>query len=157
MSLVLCQSECCWHFPNCPGPSPLRLDTEFDKWLEDPCTVYNLASVEKNARLSTIKKWSERGGVLLVSDQVFLRVGKDVSIQPHLIVLDEAHTMLKNTKTKIFQALSEIKTQRRIGELSEVLPRVGCYEIFSQICCSHASTALTGSPFQKCVERRFGK
>jgi SNF2 family DNA or RNA helicase len=42
-----------------------------------------------------------------------------------VLVMDEAHIMLKNNKSKVFQVLSKVKTPRKI--------------------------ALTGSPFQKYV------
>lgn len=64
---------------------------------------------------------------MLMSSEGFLRIGKDKdvsSIQCDVLVLDEAHTMLKNSKNKVFKALSAIETPRKIGEYSELSPHV---------------------------------
>ena len=69
-----------------------------------------------------MKKWERDGGVLLVSDSLLVREkNKDKYLYNSLIkhtqvlVVDEAHSMLKNRNTKIFEALSGIPTRRKIG------------------------------------------
>jgi SNF2 family DNA or RNA helicase len=102
-------------------------EQEFEKWTGDlvpSITVHNLSSSDLNARGSVISRWRRRGGVLLVSDRMYslLSSGKSNKdkknykdeLQPDVLVLDEAHTMLKNAKTEIFKALEAVQTKRKI-------------------------------------------
>jgi SNF2 family DNA or RNA helicase len=77
--------------------------------------VYKLSSeVPPSERLISIQRWKARGGVLLLPPILFLGLG---DLQPDLVILDEAHTMLKNNSSKVYNALLEIKTPRRVGTL----------------------------------------
>lgn len=89
--------------------------------------VHNLADDGNRGR--TIRRWAKQGGVLLTSDALFRNIVKKMEFEvylrspgPDVIVLDEAHAMLKNKKNAVFKALNGVKTRRRI--------------------------CLTGSPFQ---------
>ena len=90
---------------------------EFEIWQKDlPATIVvsNLGHVGPDGRGKSIKRWMSQGGVLLISDRMFGGI-KHV-LQPDVLVLDEAHTMVRNTKTNIYKALSSILTPRRIGK-----------------------------------------
>jgi SNF2 family DNA or RNA helicase len=89
--------------------------------------VHNLA--EGGNRGRTIQRWAKQGGVLLTSDALFRNTVKKMEFEqylrspgPDVIILDEAHAMLKNKSNAVFKALNGVKTRRRI--------------------------CLTGSPFQ---------
>lgn len=49
---------------------------------------------------------------------MFLQIAKNKEmlnlLQPDILVLDESHTMLKNSNTKLYTRLHEIKTRRRL-------------------------------------------
>ena len=92
---------------------------EVEKWtgkLDEPLKVLNLSKVQAGYRPTELKKWKQTGGLLVISDALFLIVAKDImkAAQPDVLVLDEAHTMLKNTTNKGFKLLRAIKTKRRI-------------------------------------------
>jgi superfamily II DNA or RNA helicase len=86
--------------------------------------VSNLGDVTRDARPNAIKRWSKNGGVLLVSDKTLVSIastkkggnGLLTYLQPDVVVMDEAHTMLRNSSSKVYQTLSALKTLRRIGE-----------------------------------------
>jgi SNF2 family DNA or RNA helicase len=95
---------------------------ELSKWqkgLERQFIVYNINDCNQTARPYQVNSWMRNDGLLLVSDNVFKIIGKNdkCEIQPDLIVLDEVHTMLKNSSTVIYNALKTIRTPRRIGTL----------------------------------------
>lgn len=96
-------------------------EDQIAKWtgnLETPLLVENLANYDKYGRTNCIKRWGRHGGVALMSEQVFHRLVQDDSVkqvlQPDILVLDEAHTMLKNSNNKVFKALTGVATKRRI-------------------------------------------
>lgn len=69
-----------------------------------------------------MKRWERDGGVLLLSDSLLVKEkNKDEYLYNSLIkhtqvlVVDEAHSMLKNRSSKTFEALSCIPTRRKIG------------------------------------------
>lgn len=77
----------------------------------------------RNVRSRIVKQWNQLGGVLLMSDATFAKLAQEKEMYPSLqkpdvLVVDEAHT-IKNSGTKIFQALSEISTPRKIGAISK--------------------------------------
>ena len=91
---------------------------EFDIWQKDlhvPIQVTNLGHVGPEGRAKSIQYWLRIGGVLLISDRIFVALSKQ-DLQPDVLVLDEAHTMVRNSTTKIYKALSNISTPRRIGK-----------------------------------------
>ncbi|KAL3943890.1 MAG: hypothetical protein SGBAC_002048 [Bacillariaceae sp.] len=102
-------------------------ENEFGKWTEKLGThidVHCLSSGGNHKQV--IKAWAKIGGVLLMSDALFRNNVKDFKEElqdlADVIVLDEAHIMLKNKSNAVFKALMGVKTLRRI--------------------------CLTGSPFQ---------
>jgi SNF2 family DNA or RNA helicase len=108
-------------------------ENEVEKWtgeFSSTIPVYNLSQTSHGGvRQSVINKWSKKGGILLTSDRIFQGLIKKhccleqlQSPGPDVIVLDEAHTMLKNRDNLVFKALMGVQTLRRI--------------------------CLTGSPFQ---------
>jgi SNF2 family DNA or RNA helicase len=107
-------------------------ENEFEIWtgnLSYTVPVTNLSGSNSGSRGHLIEKWAKKGGVLLASDSLFQSIIKkkihEKYLQcpgPDVIVLDEAHTMLKNSSNVIFKALMGVNTRRRI--------------------------CLTGSPFQ---------
>ena len=88
--------------------------SEFEIWQKD-LVVTNLGHVGTDGRTKAIKRWVSRGGVLLISDRTFAGMTKH-DLQPDVLVLDEAHTMVRNSSTKIYKALNSISTPRRIGK-----------------------------------------
>ena len=93
-------------------------ENEFSKWLRGVpiVNVINLSNVDARARDCYLSRWSKDGGVLLISSATFQRIVADKKelLQPHVLVLDEAHTMVKNATTGISKALNEVTTNRRI-------------------------------------------
>jgi len=102
-------------------------ECEFPLWLSGQrhqLIVTNLNNVnDRFARERHIQRWSTEGGVLLISGPLFLRLNNNALLtDPDVLCMDEAHTILKNTQTGLYQKLMLVETRRRI--------------------------ALTGSPFQ---------
>jgi DNA repair and recombination RAD54-like protein len=99
-------------------------DNEVTVWtgnLDTPLLVDNLSGLVKSERKKAIKRWVNRGGILLLGEQLFQRLTrepdsevKDELLKTDILVLDEAHTMLKNSANKVFQALAGVETKRRI-------------------------------------------
>jgi hypothetical protein len=60
-----------------------------------------------------------RGGILLASPGLVRsfhdKNSQEQTLQPDILVVDEAHIMLKSEGTKIFKALKGVKTHRKIG------------------------------------------
>eukprot|EP00794_Sanderia_malayensis_P007264 gene7264-8075_t len=107
--------------------------TEFDKWLEvdERIDVHVLADAGNNRRLrfATLKTWFKNGGILILGYDMYrlLTLFKNVKSKHHkklitetlvdpgpdLVVCDEGH-ILRNDLSAISQALSKIKTRRRV-------------------------------------------
>lgn len=94
---------------------------EVTKWTGDlgsRIRWYNLGKCSPGYREAEIKTWKREGGIMFMNEQLFLRKGQYDMIlkeaQPEVLVLDEAHTMLKNSNTKISKTLRQIKTKRKI-------------------------------------------
>ena len=92
---------------------------EVDKWtgkLKDSLFISNLTQVKKDYREMEIKKWKGQGGLLIMSDMTFVKSCDSIlkAVQPDILVLDEAHTMLKSKSTQIFKKLAAVKTERKI-------------------------------------------
>ena len=128
---------------------------EFDRWISKKkigeIRLYDLNSVSKDNRGVQVKSWHKKGGVLLVSFDVYARISKmysgcddnifrsafvspgpDRKLLIHIcmctkkfishdiivllvVVLDEAHLMLKNNRSEISKALVSLQTKRRIA------------------------------------------
>lgn len=59
-------------------------EEEWDNWTGDlvpSVTVYNLAVVGKESRPKTVRSWMQRGGVLLVSNSLFVQLVKSEFFQ----------------------------------------------------------------------------
>ena len=102
-------------------------ENEFGKWTEKLGTHFDVHCVSSGGyHKQVIRTWAKIGGVLLMSDALFrnnVKISKEeLQDLANVIVLDEAHTMLKNKSNAVFKALMGVKTARRI--------------------------CLTGSPFQ---------
>lgn len=98
---------------------------ESEKWIEDTIgssllQIYNLRRCnEFFNQKKEVLKWKKKGGVLLMNNDLFTTLCKKEDrmaklLQPDVLVLDEAHTCLKNRNTKIYKFLNIIKTRRRI-------------------------------------------
>jgi transcriptional regulator ATRX len=92
---------------------------EVEKWtksLREPLKILNLGEIMPSTRAKNIKKWKREGGVLVMGDALFLNMADVIvdAAQPDVLVLDEAHTMLKSSANKGFKKLQEIQTKRRI-------------------------------------------
>lgn len=107
---------------------------EFRNWIGDR----NLPGVRflpwsTGKRVKLVNDWCKNGGVLCCSKETYAsnvkssntadttsKDGKEKTVvykalvNPDLIVLDEAHTMLKNSSTSIFKALNSSKTKLRL-------------------------------------------
>jgi transcriptional regulator ATRX len=105
-----------------PVNTILHWVSEISKWQKESRRTFCLYSINEcnaNSRRAQIKSWMENIGLLLISENAFKILVKDdiCQIQPDLIILDEIHTMLKKSTTKIYEALHSIRTPRRIGKL----------------------------------------
>lgn len=95
---------------------------EFTKWfvnVNPKVFVCTPSEVEVYARKALISKWMSTGGIFLVSSKTFANLvsgnGQETElIRADVLVVDEAHSMIKNSSTQIFKALSSIETKRRI-------------------------------------------
>jgi len=92
---------------------------EIQKWTEllpIPLKSRNPWELHYSCRLREVEKWGKKGGVLIVGETLFQKSGFDIvkRSQPDILVLDEAHTMLKNTSTKLYKTLECISTSRKI-------------------------------------------
>eukprot|EP00522_Entomoneis_paludosa_P014814 CAMPEP_0172450822 /NCGR_PEP_ID=MMETSP1065-20121228/9040_1 /TAXON_ID=265537 /ORGANISM="Amphiprora paludosa, Strain CCMP125" /LENGTH=1131 /DNA_ID=CAMNT_0013202661 /DNA_START=38 /DNA_END=3433 /DNA_ORIENTATION=- len=91
---------------------------EFKKWVGhlrpyvDPDSLGDATT--RSARTKQIQKWFERGGVLITAKSQ-LSIAPELTEKCDLLVIDEAHACLKNTATKTFAALKQIKTKRKIA------------------------------------------
>lgn len=122
----------------CPSSLIANWIDEFNKWLPANAAplVGELFPIESDcsyaARLRKIAEWSENGGVLLISydlfrnfvknslgksplsDELYEKVLAQLTDNPHIVIADEAHK-LKNPKSGIGQAASKFKTSSRIA------------------------------------------
>lgn len=107
--------------------------TEFTEWISknDVPFIRFLFwdKLVESQKLKLIKEWYHHGGVLCCSsgtyagtvrkfndskeDQEHAFVNKAL-LSPDMVVLDEAHTMLKNSATATFIALNNIRTKFRL-------------------------------------------
>jgi hypothetical protein len=95
--------------------------------------VDDLSGMGKSERSKAIERWTSQGGILLLGEQLLHRLTaeadskakgerskkgdkkvEDDLFKTDILVLDEAHTMLKNSGNKVFQALAGVETRRRI-------------------------------------------
>lgn len=102
-----------------PANTLTNWEDEVEKWtgkLHEPLTILNLSKVQAGYRPKELKKWKRDGGLLVMSDSLFLKLAKTILdvAQPDVLVVDEAHTMLAKASNKVFQHLSHIQTKRRI-------------------------------------------
>jgi SNF2 family DNA or RNA helicase len=111
-----------------PVNTLVNWENEVDKWTKDIGRLRIINLAERTNRERAIEEWDEQGGILLTSDALFRSVIKRLTSHAHflqktnVIILDEAHIMLKNKTNEVFKALTSVQTKRRI--------------------------CLTGSPFQ---------
>jgi SNF2 family DNA or RNA helicase len=100
-------------------------ENEVETWtgqIHSSIPVHNMSDgSNRRYRDSILQRWIRKGGILLISEQTFQRAtmnGEHAKFLqdpgPDTIILDEAHTMLKNTSNKVFKALMQVKTCRRI-------------------------------------------
>ncbi len=92
---------------------------EVEKWtgnLTNEIEIINLGALKASSRKRKIARWKKIGGILVLSEALFLKSAEDImsSGHPDVLVVDEAHTMLKHSATKIYKSLKGIKTRRRI-------------------------------------------
>ncbi|KAK4470498.1 hypothetical protein MN116_006046 [Schistosoma mekongi] len=118
----------------CPVNTLLNWKHEWDMWLpeDEPVDVFELASKTGNRlKLDIVKHWHTSGGVLLIGYDMFRNFimtlmkrtrSKDVKNTlssallnpgPDIVVCDEGHLM-KNAKSHIAKAVSQIRTMKRI-------------------------------------------
>jgi transcriptional regulator ATRX len=116
-------------------------EAEFRKWVGARSLPFVRflpwdGGLDLRQKAKLIDEWITTGGILCCSDRTFAsttKAAKDdskdakaserdrnimckglVNPGPNVIVLDEAHTTLKNNNTEIFRALDGIKTQLRL-------------------------------------------
>uniref|UniRef100_A0A3Q0KQB0 ATP-dependent helicase ATRX n=1 Tax=Schistosoma mansoni TaxID=6183 RepID=A0A3Q0KQB0_SCHMA len=118
----------------CPVNTLLNWKHEWDIWLPEaePVDVFELASKNSNRlKLDIVKHWHKSGGVLLIGYDMFRNFimtlmkrtrSKDVRNTissalldpgPDIVVCDEGHLM-KNSKSHITKAVSQIRTMKRV-------------------------------------------
>lgn len=114
-----------------PKTSVLSWENNYRKWLPDVHNLINLINTtglndddddlesenEKFDNDDKLSTWKNSGGILLINyHQLFSRLNDSPDFylnKPDLLILDEGH-QIRNCKTKIFKALNDIKTSRRI-------------------------------------------
>lgn len=96
-------------------------ENELYKWtagLKRRIRMFNVGKVSSHYRKAELKIWKEEGGILLMNEKLFLNKNQSDFVlkhaQPEVLVLDEAHTMLKNANTLISKLLIQIATKRKI-------------------------------------------
>lgn len=92
---------------------------EVEKWTEgltNSIHIINLGGIKASSRKRAIERWKKTGGILVLSESLFLKSANDItsSGHPDVLVVDEAHAMLKRSVNKIYKRLLHIKTRRRI-------------------------------------------
>ena len=94
---------------------------EFTKWfagVNPKVRVYMPSEKTMQDRKALISYWMEKGGILLVSSDTLknlVEVKEEAGLlRASILVVDEAHTMVKNSSTQIFKVLSKFATKRRI-------------------------------------------
>ena len=118
----------------CPLSTVLNWKNEFTKWLPGKLAldVYELASAKNyEAKEKTLSKWLLTGGVLLLGYEMFRSLTMEKKKQtadsklanivrtslidpgPDVVFCDEGH-YLKNEESKLFQAVNQISSRRRI-------------------------------------------
>ncbi|CAB9501707.1 ISWI chromatin-remodeling complex ATPase ISW2 [Seminavis robusta] len=102
-----------------PANTLTNWENEVEKWtgeLERPLRIVNLGKAKAGYQASEIKKWTRDGGLLVMSDSLFLKLADTLLkiAQPDVLALDEAHTMLKRSGNKGYKKLHDIRTKRRI-------------------------------------------
>jgi transcriptional regulator ATRX len=102
-----------------PANTLTNWENEVDTWtngLDEPLYTLNLGKFGKDYRGKEIDTWKKRGGLLIMGEAMFQNECTNIvdRAQPDILVLDEAHTMLKSAGNKIFQKLQQIKTKRKI-------------------------------------------
>lgn len=98
---------------------------EFVKWLPQKHRPRVTAVSDRGKRTDAVEMWYVRGGVLLIGYETFRSTVLSKStaaatkvmigrlLDPHICVCDEGHR-IKNSKSGISHALSQLKTKRRI-------------------------------------------
>jgi hypothetical protein len=77
--------------------------------------VTSLNDVKPERRAATIQKWTD--GVLLATDGILQNCkGLETYLKPDVLVVDEAHTMIRNPRNKGFLMLKSIAPRRIIGK-----------------------------------------
>lgn len=124
----------------CPVNVLVNWGLEFQRWIPQECRIkqYTVdANLKRASRLETLQSWYNRGGICIIGKELFCIMveeakkdnGKEcpenslplrnastflISPGPDIVVLDEAHTV-KNSSSRLFNILREIRTQRRIS------------------------------------------
>ncbi|XP_026482209.1 LOW QUALITY PROTEIN: transcriptional regulator ATRX homolog [Ctenocephalides felis] len=120
----------------CPLSTVLNWVNEFTIWLKnindgEDINIYELSKFKKNnERAFQLSDWQKCGGVMIMGYDMFRNLTNDkgarlrkkmkeslqrslVDPGPDLVVCDEGH-LLKNEKTSLSQAMTKIKTGKRI-------------------------------------------
>lgn len=106
---------------------------EFNKWIDQhdlPFVRFLLwEKLIGTQKLKLIKEWHQYGGVLCCSGATYAGTVKkfneskenneqafanEALLSPDVVVLDEAHTMLKSSSTVTFTTLNDIQTKLRL-------------------------------------------
>ncbi|CAH8551854.1 unnamed protein product [Heterobilharzia americana] len=118
----------------CPVNTLLNWKHEWEIWSpeDEPTDVFELASKNSNRlKLDIIKHWHKKGGILLIGYDMFrnfvmtlMKRTKSKGVRntisssllnpgPDIVVCDEGHLM-KNAKSHIAKAVSQIRTSKRV-------------------------------------------
>jgi len=101
---------------------------EFTKWTEmddlrfPRIDFHCINSGDAGSRQQYWDRWSRRGGVLIVSFELFARMYRDdktptkkAPTTPDVMVIDEAHLVFSGQSTKRFSTVEKLETRIRIG------------------------------------------
>lgn len=86
-----------------PVNTLVNWEAEFAKWItgmNQKITVYNLGDGDKRFREKQVRKWADKGGVLITSDAVFRNLTKIEDLDtclfspgPDAVVVDERYVL----------------------------------------------------------------
>jgi SNF2 family DNA or RNA helicase len=94
-------------------------EDEVIKWNKPLCEklkITNLARLQSSYKVGEVDRWNMEGGIMLLSPALLHGMITTFAnkAQPDILIVDEAHTMLKSSNNQVYKSLERIRTKRRI-------------------------------------------